>query len=243
MSLSFPFPHVNTKLHVPTTRPGLVARPRLSRQLDRCVQHKLLLISAPAGFGKTTLLSQWSQQSARPVAWVSLDATDNDPMHFWSYVVAALDKLEAGVGENVLPLIHTPHPEPVGYLIPALINSVAMIPDHFVLVLDDYYCIESDGIHEALAYLLDYAPPNMHVILATRAEPPLPLAQWRARGQLLELRAADLSFSVEETERLFDQVTGLSLTAKDVVALQERTEGWVAGLQLAALATASPRRG
>jgi LuxR family maltose regulon positive regulatory protein len=237
MSLSFPFPHVNTKLHVPTTRPGLVARPRLSRQLDRCVQHKLLLISAPAGFGKTTLLSQWSQQSARPVAWVSLDASDNDPMHFWSYVVAALDKLEAGVGENVLPLIHTPHPEAVGYLIPALINSVAMIPDHFVLVLDDYYCIESDAIHEALAYLLDYAPPNMHVILATRAEPPLPLAQWRARGQLLELRAADLRFSVEETERLFDQVTGLSLTAKDVVALQERTEGWVAGLQLAALAT------
>jgi LuxR family maltose regulon positive regulatory protein len=114
---------------------------------------------------------------------------------------------------------------------------VATIPDDFVLVLDDYYCIKSEGIHEALAYLIDYAPPNMHVILATRTEPPLPLAQWRARGQLLELRASDLRFSVEETERLFDQVAGLSLTAKDVVALQERTEGWVAGLQLAALAT------
>jgi LuxR family maltose regulon positive regulatory protein len=237
MSLSFPFPHVDTKLHVPTTRPGLVARPRLNRRLDRCLQHKLLLICAPAGFGKTTLLSQWSQQSARPVAWVSLDTTDNDPMHFWSYVVAALDKLEEAVGENVLPLIHTPRPEPVGYLIPALINSMVMIPDDFVLVLDDYYCIESDAIHEALAYLLDYAPPNMHVILATRTEPPLPLAQWRAGGHLVELRASDLRFSAEETERLFDQMAGLSLAAKDVVALQDRTEGWVAGLQLAALAT------
>jgi LuxR family maltose regulon positive regulatory protein len=236
MSLSFPFPHVDTKLHVPMIRPGLVARPRLNRQLDRCVQHRLLLLCAPAGFGKTTLLSQWSQQSAPPVAWVSLDATDNDPMHFWSYVVAALDKLDGGVGENVLPLIRTPRPEPVGYFVPALINSVAMIPDDFVLVLDDYYCIESDVIHEALAYLLDYAPANMHVVLATRTEPPLPLAQWRAGGQLVELRASDLRFSVEETQRLFDHIAESSLLAKDVVALQELTEGWVAGLQLAALA-------
>ncbi len=240
MSLSFPFPYVNTKLHVPTTRISLVARPRLNRQLDRCEQCRLLLLCAPAGFGKTTLLSQWSRENERPVAWVSLDATDNDPMHFWSYVVAALDKLESSVGENVLPLIHSPHPEPVGYVIPALINSLTAIPDHFVLVLDDYHCIESDATHEALAYLLDYAPLNMHVILATRAEPPLPLAQWRARGLLLELRASDLRFSVDEAERLLAQVAGSSLPARDVAALQERTEGWVAGLQLAALATRAP---
>ncbi len=217
------------------TRSDLVDRPRLNQQLDRCVEHKLLLVSAPTGFGKTTLLSEWSQQSECPVAWVSLDDTDNDPMHFWSYVVAALDKLDDSVGENVLPLIHSSRPAATEYTIPTLINTVTSIPDDFTLVLDDYQCIESGAIHEALAYLLEYLPSNMHVILASRTEPPLPLAQWRARGQLMELRVPDLRFSVDETAHLFNQAMGLGLLPEDVLTLQERTEGWAAGLQLAAL--------
>ena len=229
------FPHIDTKLHVPTTRSDLVDRPRLNRQLDRCVEHKLLLVSAPTGFGKTTLLSEWSQQSECPVAWVSLDATDNDPMHFWSYVVAALDKLDDSVGQNLLPLIHSSRPAEVEYTIPTLINTVTSIPDDFTLVLDDYHCIESETIHQALAYLLEYLPSNMHLILASRTEPPLPLAQWRARGQLMELRVPDLRFSADETECLFNQAMGLNLLPGDVLTLQERTEGWAAGLQLAAL--------
>jgi LuxR family maltose regulon positive regulatory protein len=237
LSVAPQFPHITTKLHVPTTRPNLVKRPRLNWRLNRCTQYKLLLISAPAGFGKTTLLSEWSQQSAWPVAWVSLDATDNDPMRFWSYVVAALDRLDASVGENVLPFIHSSRPAPVEYTIPTLINTVANIRDHFALVLDDYQCIESEAIHTALTYLLDYLPANMHLVLVSRTEPPLPLARWRARGQLLELRASDLRFSADETERLFNQVMALNLPAEDVTVLQERTQGWIAGLQLAVLAT------
>jgi LuxR family maltose regulon positive regulatory protein len=236
MSVSLSFPHINTKLHIPTTRSDLVARPHLNRQLDRCVEYKLLLVSAPAGFGKTTLLGEWSQQSAWPIAWVSLDTGDNDPMRFWSYVVAALDKLETNVGANVLPMIQSPQPASIEFIIPTLINTVVNVPDHFALVLDDYHCIESETIHTALAYLLDYLPSNMHLIVATRTDPPWPLAQWRARGQLMELRTSELRFSRTETERLLNQVTKLNLATEDVIGLQERTEGWVAGLQLAALA-------
>jgi LuxR family maltose regulon positive regulatory protein len=236
MSVSLPFPHINTKLNIPTTRPDLVDRPRLKRQLDRCVEYRLLLVSAPAGFGKTTLLGEWSQQSSWPVAWVSLDASDNDPTRFWSYVVAALDRLETNVGASVLPMIQSPRPEPIEFIISALINTVANVPDHFALVLDDYHSIQSETIHTAVAYLVEYLPSNMHLVVATRTNPPWPLAQWRARGQLLELRAPDLRFSRTETERLLNQVTRLNLPSKDVAGLQERTEGWVAGLQLAALA-------
>ena len=236
MSVSLPFPHINTKLNIPTTRSDLVDRPRLMRQLDRCVERRLLLVSAPAGFGKTTLLGEWSQQSAWPVAWASLDAGDNDPMRFWSYVVAALDRLETNVGANVLPMIQSPRPEPIEFIISALINTVANVPDHFALVLDDFHSIQSETIHTAVAYLVEYLPSNMHLIVATRTDPPWPLAQWRARGQMLELRAPDLRFSRTETERLLNQVTRLNLPSKDVAGLQERTEGWVAGLQLAALA-------
>jgi LuxR family maltose regulon positive regulatory protein len=236
MSGSLAVPHIDTKLHIPTTRSDLVDRPRLERKLDRCVEYRLLLVSAPAGFGKTTLIGEWSERSRWPVAWVSLDPGDNDPMRFWSYVVAALDKLETDIGANVLPKVQSPQPEPIEYIIPTLINTVVNVPDHLALVLDDYHCIESETIHTGLAYLLDYLPSNMHLIVATRIDPPWPLAQWRARGQLLELRASDLRFSPSETERLLNQVTKLNLPTEDVTGLQERTEGWVAGLQLAALA-------
>jgi LuxR family maltose regulon positive regulatory protein len=192
MSGSLAVPHINTQLHIPTTRSDLVDRPRLKRKLDRCIEYRLLLVSAPAGFGKTTLLGEWSERSRWPVAWVSLDPGDNDPMRFWSYVVAALDRLETDIGANVLPMVQSPQPEPIEYIVPRLTNTVVNVPDHLALVLDDYHCIQSETIHTGLAYLLDYLPSNMHLIVATRTDPPWPLAQWRARGQLLELRASDL---------------------------------------------------
>ena len=243
MALSLPFPYLTTKLHIPVTQPNLITRPRLFQRLNHCIGYRLLLVSAPAGSGKTTLLSQWSQQSEWPVVWVSLDASDNDPVHFWSYIVTALDKLAPNIGQHLLPLIHSPQPERTEFLMATLINLIASIPDHFVVVLDDYHWIEGEDIHTALAYMLDYLPSTMHLILASRTDPPLPLARWRARGQLMELRALDLRFSVEETEILLNQMIQLSLSRQEVVTLQERTEGWIAGLQLAALAIEEHREG
>jgi LuxR family maltose regulon positive regulatory protein len=236
MAVAFPFPHINTKLYIPAVRPDLVTRPRLHQRLNRCIEHKLLFVSAPAGSGKTMLLSQWSQQSEWPVVWVSLDVADNDPVHFWSYVAAALDKLEPKIGQRLLPMLHAPQPERTEFLIATFINLIALIPDHFVLVLDDYHCIEAEVIHTALTSLLDYLSPTMHLILASRVDPPLPLARWRARGQLMELREPDLRFSMDETETLLNQMIRLGLSRQEVMTLQERTEGWIAGLQLAALA-------
>jgi LuxR family maltose regulon positive regulatory protein len=203
----------------------------------------LLLVSAPAGAGKTTLLSQWSHHSEWPVVWVSLDAGDNDPVHFWSYITMALDNLEPKIGQHLLPLVHSPRPEQTEYLVATLVNLIRLIPDHFVLVLDDYHWIEAEVIHTALAYLLDYLPATMHLILASRTDPPLPLARWRARGQLLELRALDLRFSGDETETLLNQAIQLNLSEQEVAVLQDRTEGWVAGLQLAALVIEERREG
>ncbi len=228
--------HIATKLLVPTTRSRLLRRPRLSRKLNRCIEAGLTVIAAPAGFGKTTLLGEWCERCEWPVAWISLDEADNDPIRFWSYMAAALDKLDARVGENVLQFIHTPNPSPIEYLIPTLINTVTSIPDHFVLVLDDYHCIAAQDIHRGVAYLLDYLPRNMHLVIASRVMPPLPLARWRARGQLIELNAADLRFSQTETEGLLNEMLSLDLDNAALAALQARTEGWAVGLHLAALA-------
>lgn len=243
MAVSLLFPHITTKLHIPAGRPQLITRPRLHQRLNNCVEHRLLLVSAPAGSGKTTLLSQWGQQSEWPVVWVSLDAGDNDPVHFWSYLGMALDKLAPHMARHLLPLIHSPQPECAEFLTAALVNLAARIPDHFVLILDDYHCIESEEIHTALAYLLDYLPPVMHLVLASRTDPPLPLARWRARGQLMELRAPDLRFSVDETEALLNRMIPVNLSRQAAAALQERTEGWAAGLQLAALAFQDNQQG
>lgn len=232
-------PHIATKLLVPTTRSMLLRRPRLSRKLDHCIEASLSVITAPAGFGKTTLLGEWSERCEWPVAWISLDEADNDPIRFWSYMAAALDKLDARVGENVLRFIHTSNPSPIEYLIPTLINTVTAIPDHFVLVLDDYHCIVAEDIHRGVAYLLDYLPRNMHLIIAGRIMPPLPLARWRARGQLIELSATDLRFSQAETKSLLNEVLSLDLEDADLATLHARTEGWAVGLHLAALTIGS----
>ena len=227
------FPFITTKLTVPSLPAGLVERPHLVQQLNQTVQHKLLLVSAPAGFGKTTVLSDWSLRSEWPVAWVSLDAADNEPIHFWSYVITALDKLDADIA-HIIDLLNATRMD-TNYILSGLINVLAGIPDDFVLVLDDYHHIECEDIHRALTFLIDYMPGHMHLILASRVEPALPLARWRARGQLLQIGIDDLRFSHDETQTLLRQCVDETLSAEDVNILQQRTEGWAAGLHLAAL--------
>jgi LuxR family maltose regulon positive regulatory protein len=193
------------------------------------------VIAAPAGFGKTTLLSEWIPQSQYCVTWLSLDDGDNDPTRFWAYVVAALQRLRADLGESALALLQSPQLPPIKSILTTLINEIAAFPENFSIALDDYHLITTQPIHEALAFLLDHLPPHMRVILATRADPPLPLARLRASDQLTEIRADHLRFTPDEAAAFLNDVMGLKLSADNIAALETRTEGWVAGLQLAAL--------
>jgi LuxR family maltose regulon positive regulatory protein len=242
-------PLLTTKLFIPRPRPGLVARPRLLARLDEALSAdcKLILISAPAGSGKTMLLAAWAHDLGTcPVTWLSLDEEDSDPVRFWTYMVAALRALPEPdgpvLGEAALAALSSPMMSAAawatgqveGWLAP-LINEVAALPYDFVLVLDDYHLLASQAVHVSLAYLLDHLPPAMHLVIAGRADPPLPLARLRARGQLTELRADDLRFTSEEAVVFFEQTMGLPLSREDVRALEDQTEGWVAGLQMAAL--------
>ncbi|MBN1284737.1 MAG: hypothetical protein JXB47_05000 [Anaerolineae bacterium] len=224
-----------TKLYIPPARPEAVPRPHLIERLDAGRQRKLILISAPAGFGKTTLLSAWRRQNAAPAAWLSLDAGDNDRVRFLAYVVAALQTVEPGIGEAALSMLQAPQPPPVDVILTRFINEIARLPGHFALILDDYHVIEAQPIHDAITFLLDHQPPQMHLVIATRADPPLPIARLRGRDQLVELRAADLRFSVEEAGEFLSRVTGSTLAPDDIAALAARTEGWIAGLQMAAV--------
>ncbi|HEX6269169.1 MAG TPA: hypothetical protein VFZ43_02950, partial [Anaerolineales bacterium] len=226
-------PFLTTKLFIPPARPNRVPRPRLIEQLN--ILCPLTLISAPAGFGKTTLLSDWIPQSQHCITWLSLDEDDNDPIRFWVYVVAALQKLRANLGEDALTLLQSPQPPPITGILSTLINDISSFPEDFSIVLDDYHLIRVRSIHEALTFLLNHLPPQMHVILTTRSDPPLQIARLRARNQLTELRAEDLRFTSHEAAIFLNEVMGLKLTPDDIVALEMRTEGWVAGLQLAAL--------
>ena len=199
------------------------------------MRRKLTLISAPAGFGKTTLVSEWLADCERPVAWLSLDEGDNDPTRFLTYLVAALQTIASNIGAGVLAVLQAPQPPPTEVILTALLNEITTIPDHFILVLDDYHVIDSKPVDNALTFLLEHLPPQMHLVIATREDPHLPLARLRARGQLTELRAADLRFTPAEAAEFLNQVMGLNLSAEDIAALEARTEGWIAGLQLAAL--------
>jgi LuxR family maltose regulon positive regulatory protein len=221
-----------TKLHVPGPRPGFVPRPRLAGVLGG----GLVLVCAPAGFGKTALLADWLRSGGRPVAWLSLDAGDNDPVRFWRHVVAALDRARPGTGEQVAPLLR-PAPSSFEGLVTALINELAARSGEnaIVLVLDDYHLIHAGQVHASLAFLLEHLPPGLHLVLASRSDPPLPLARLRARGQLAELRTDDLRFTAEEAAALLRESAGAALPGAAVAALVARTEGWAAGLQLAAL--------
>jgi len=195
----------------------------------------LTLIAAPAGFGKTTLLSDWIPQSEHCVTWLSLDEDDNDPTRFWVYVVAALQKLRANLCEGASDLLQSSQPPPITSILSTLINEISTFPENFSIVLDDYHLIKTQPIHEALTFLLDHLPSQMHIILTTRADPPLPIARLRARNQLTELRADNLRFTSDEAAVFLNEVMELRLSARDIAALESRTEGWIAGLQLAAL--------
>ena len=234
-------PLLETKLYVPRSRRGLVPRPRLTERLDRGAASKLVLVSAPAGFGKTTLLTEWL--AARPAApaderlaaWLSLDRADNDPATFWTYVIAALRTVASGVGESTLALLDAPQPPPIETVLTTLLNDLSAVAREIVLVLDDYHVIDAPEVQDGMAFLLDHLPPQLHVVIASRADPALPLARWRARGELAEIRAAELRFTADEAAAYLNGMMGLQLTARDVAALEGRTEGWIAALQLAAL--------
>jgi len=232
---AMPTPVIAAKLFIPPPRPSAVARTRLIARLNAGLHRRLTLIAAPAGFGKTTLASAWIASCGRPAAWLSLDDADNDPTRFLTYLVAALQTIAPTVGAGLLDALHSAQPPPIEPLLTALLNEVATLPGHVVLVLDDYHWIDAEPVDHALVFLVEHLPPPLHLVIVTRADPPLPLARLRARDQLTELRAADLRFTPAEAAAFLNQVMGLRLAAADIAALDDRTEGWIAGLQLAAL--------
>ncbi len=230
-------PLLETKLQVPRRRRDLVARPRLSERLSRGVESALTLVSAPAGFGKTTLLADWLATTAakgRSAAWLSLDQRDNDPALFWTYLVAALKTAAPGVGADALSLLQSPQP-PIEAVVATLLNDLSAISNDVVVVLDDYHLIDAREVQDGMAFLLEHLPTQVHLVIAGRADPALPLARLRGRGELIEIRAADLRFTPEEVAAYLNGAMGLALTAQDVAALEGRTEGWIAALQMAAL--------
>jgi len=243
-------PLLITKLHIPSIRPGLVPRPRLIEQLNAGLGCKLTLVSAPAGFGKTTLLSEWiagcrQRESKVPVAWLSLDKADNDPARFWAYLITALQTIpglsEAGVGETTLAALRTPSASPpaIETLLIGLVNELDGLGESFACILDDFHLVSEPQVHQGITFLLDNSPSStqgMHLILSTRADPPWSLARWRARGEMVELRVQDLRFTPQETAAFMNEMMKLELSREDVATLEARTEGWVAGLQMAALA-------
>jgi len=258
-----------TKLYIPPHRANLVPRSRLTGKLNEGLHHKLTLISAPAGFGKTTLLSEWiasfalsplpaststslplSVRSARLVVgqdatlsavdaaratWLSLDEGDNDPARFWSHFIAALQSLFPNIGEAAMDALQSPQLPAIESILTSLLNEIAALPNDFILVLDDYHIIDSKPIDSALAFLIEQLPPQMHLVIATREDPGLPLSRLRARDQLTELRVKDLRFTESEAAEFLNRAMGLRLAMEDIAALEARTEGWIAGLQLAAL--------
>ena len=232
-------PILATKLYRPPRRPGVVSRPNLILCLNEglSASRKLTLISAPAGFGKTTLISEWAACCKRPVAWLSLDAGDNDPTCFLTYVVAALQTVAPKIGKGVLGILHATknQPPPIELLLTTLLNELTTISEDFILVLDDYHILDAKQIDSALTFLIEHLPPQLHLVIATREDPPFPLARLRVRGQLTELRATDLRFTPAEATEFLNQVMGLNLSAEDITSLENRTEGWIAGLRLAAL--------
>jgi LuxR family maltose regulon positive regulatory protein len=229
---------LTTKLYIPRAHLNLVPRPRLGELLNEGMNNKLTLVCAPAGFGKTTLLSEWRMihlGSEYPLAWVSLEEAENDPSRFLSYLVAALQAIGADTGEAVLDSLRSPQPPPIESVLTALINEIATVPKDFALILDDYHLIANKAVHDAISFLIDHLPPQMHLMIATRIDPPLPLARLRARGQMTEVRAAELRFTPGEAGVFLRDMMALDLSTSDVEALERRTEGWITGLQLAAL--------
>ncbi|MFN8475637.1 MAG: LuxR C-terminal-related transcriptional regulator [Anaerolineae bacterium] len=228
-------PLLATKLYIPPPPPRAISRSRLINRLNEGLHSKLILISAPAGFGKTTLVSAWVAGRPYPTAWLSLDTGDNEPTRFLAYLAAALQTIAPQIGRGVLGALQSPQPPPPETILTTLLNDIAAVPGDFILVLDDYHVIEAQAVDQALTFLVEHLPPQMHLVIATREDPQLPLARLRVRGQLAELRANDLGFTQAEAREFLNQVMGLDIAPEDIAALETRTEGWIAGLQLAAL--------
>lgn len=225
---------LQTKLYIPPSRPDIVPRPQLIERLQKGITSKLILVCAPAGFGKTTLISDWVAGLDLPVAWVSLDKGDNDRTSFLVYLVAALKTIDTGICETVQTMLHAPQPS-IESILTELINDTAALSQDFVLVLDDYQVIEDHEIDEALTFLVNHMPPAMHLVIISRSDPLLPLSRLRTRSQMTELRTEELRFSIHEATDFLNRMMGLKLSNEDIVALETRTEGWIAGLQLAGL--------
>lgn len=229
-------PLLTTKLHIARTRPDAVPRPRLVARLNEGCRRRLTIVSAPAGFGKTTLLSEWAHFSRQNVAWMSIDEGDNIPVRFWTYFVGALQRLRAGIGASSLESLYSLQPPPIEVILTTLINDLAQMPGELVLVLDDYHAIDLEPIHAALSFFIEHMPAQVHLVITSRVEPPLRTTRLRAHGELTEIRAADLRFTPQEAVELLKNIAGAELTAEDISRLAARMEGWGAGLQLAGLA-------
>ena len=214
-----------TKLHIPRLRPGFLARPRLLEWLAEGTARELTLVCAPAGFGKTSALGDWARHSPDPVVWLSLDDADNDPTRFWRYVGAALDPVGQGLGGQVASLLRGPQPASLEAVVTVVVNALAAGHDRVALVLDDFHLIEASPVHHSLGLLLERLPAQLRLVVASRSDPPLPLARLRARGQLAELREQELRFTGAEAAALLGQVMGLALPAGSMDALAARTEG------------------
>ncbi len=230
---------LESKLYIPCPRPGIVPRQRLTDRLNDGMRGRLTLVSAPAGFGKSTLLSTWRCTTDRKVSWVSLDENDNSAFTFWSYVIAALRNVDADLGDKANALLdahkrHPQRPQQESFLTP-LVNEIRELKKNAALVLDDYHLITNPSIHDGIGFLIEHLPPQLHVIITSRADPPLPLARLRGRNQLNELRAKELRFTPEECASFLNDIMKLRLSAKRITDLEDRTEGWIVGLQLAAL--------
>ncbi len=227
-----------TKFYVPTSPRALIWRPRLSALLDESLKYPLTLVSAPAGFGKTMLLSAWTQAlpaSSPLVGWISLDEEDNDPLLFWTYVLSALDQQQPERFTPLLKSLQSPVAPPLTSVLTALLNSVQGSAEHLVLILDDYHVITEQQIHTTLWYLIEHLPPHFHLILATRVDPPIPLSLLCLRRQLLEVRTNQLLCTAEETKAFLHQAMGTRLADNTIQEVTARTEGWLVGLQLLAL--------
>lgn len=228
-------PLLTTKLYAPPERPELLTRPPLIQRLQRASQQPMTLLCAPAGSGKSTLLAEWARQSKMPTAWLSLDETDNDPYQFLTYFVAAIQSVHGQFGEPIVVALNSRQQPPLPTLLPLLLNEISALDKRTVLVLDDYHIIHSQPIHSGLTFLLSHIPPTLHLVISSRADPPLPLARLRVQGQLCELRSADLCFESTEITTFIRQIQALPLSDEQLAILEERTEGWAAGLQLASL--------
>ncbi len=235
LELPISLPLLKTKLYIPTSPALRVVRSHLITRLDEVEKKSLTIISAPAGFGKTTLLAEWIAQTALPVAWLSLDNGDNDSYRFLSYLTETLESIHENVGREARQLMQSSHMVPAHIILASLLNNLEMLAEPCVIVFDDYQFITERAVHEATSYLLDHLPSNLHVVLATRADPPLQLGRLRAHDQLLELRTHDLRFTAEEAVMFLNDVMRLDLTFEDIEALETRTEGWAVGLQMAAI--------